>query len=91
MSDNGAFKIDWIDRGREPQCAPDPAYPNGKDLDGAKVLGVPTCKVDLPYPAKRCGLYYVECNICGYIAIITTAGRPDDPRSALFPCKIRTH
>jgi len=29
MSD---FHIKWIDRGREPQCAPDPAYPNGKDL-----------------------------------------------------------
>lgn len=86
---SGSFKIDWIDHKREPKCAPDPAFPNGKDLDGAKELGVPTCKVELPYPAKRCGLYYVECNICGYTAAITTAGRPDDPRSALIPCKMK--
>jgi uncharacterized protein len=31
----GSFKIEWIDRGREPQCPPNPAYPNGVDLDGA--------------------------------------------------------
>lgn len=87
--ENGSFKVEWIDHWREPKCAPDPDYPNGKDLDGAKDLGVPTCKTDLPYPAKRCGLYYVECNICGCNAMITTAGRPDDPRSVLIPCKMK--
>ena len=86
---DGSFKIDWIDSGREPKCAPNPAYPNGIDLDGAKELGVPTCKTDLPYPAKRCGYYHVECNICGHTSIITTAGRSDDPRSVLIPCKIK--
>jgi hypothetical protein len=85
----GSFKIDWIDRGREPQCPPNPAYPNGVDLDGALKLGVPTCKTDLPYPAKRCGLYYVECRLCGCNALITTAGRPDDPRSVVMPCKLQ--
>jgi hypothetical protein len=85
----GSFKINWIDSGREPKCAPNPAYPNGIDLDGAKELGGSTCKTDLPYPAKRCGYYYVECNICGYSLVITTAGRPDDPRSVLVPCKMR--
>ena len=27
------LSIKWVDRGREPQCAPDPKYPNGKDVD----------------------------------------------------------
>jgi hypothetical protein len=85
----GSFKVEWIDRGREPQCPPDPAYPHGVDLDGAKELRVPTCHTVLPYPAKRCGLYYVECKICGSNALITTAGRPDDPRSVLMPCKLK--
>lgn len=86
---SGSFKIEWIDRGREPQCPPNPAYPDGIDLDGAQELGVPTCKTALPYPAKRCGLYYVECKICGSNALITTAGRPDDPRSVCIPCQLK--
>jgi hypothetical protein len=81
MSD---FKIDWIDRGRDPQCAPDPAFPDGKDIDASH--GRPSCKADLPCPAPRCGLYYVECLKCGANAMITTAGRPDDPRSVKLPC-----
>lgn len=85
----GSFKVEWIDRGREPQCPPNPDYPNGVDIDGAKALGVDTCHTNLPYPAKRCGLYYVECNICGSNALITTAGRPDDPRSVLIPCNLK--
>lgn len=77
------FKIDWIDRGREPQCAPDPAYPKGKDIPSIKE---PSCFTALPYPAPRCGLFYVECKVCGTNALITTAGRPDDPRSVRLPC-----
>jgi hypothetical protein len=78
------IKVDWIDAGREPQCEPNPAYPDGMHIDsGAKWF----CRVDLPYPAKRCGWFYVECDICGTNAMITTAGRPDDPRSIDLPCK----
>jgi len=85
------FKIEWHDHGREPQCPPDPAFPNGMDLDCAVwcVEGWPTCKTDLPYPAKRCGYYIVECKLCGFSAAITTAGRPDDPRSFKMGCKKR--
>lgn len=81
-------KVIWNDAGREPQCAPDPEYPNGKDLDMTPFLqdGWPTCKVDLPYPAKRCGVYMVECE-CGLTVAVTTAGRPDDPRSVTVGCK----
>jgi hypothetical protein len=88
MSDK-QFKIDWIDRGREPQSAPDPAYPKGRDIDMSTwcVDGWPSCKADLPYPAKRCGTYIVECKLCGMIGAVTTAGRPDDPRSVRMGCK----
>lgn len=81
------FTVEWIDHGREPQCAPNPRYPDGKDLDVS--LGqTPSCKADLPYPAKRCGLYVVTCGICGLRVAATTAGRPDDPRSLTMPCQL---
>lgn len=84
MSDK--FHIEWHDSGREPQCAPNPAYPNGKPLncsDGAAM----TCVVTLPYPARRCGAYAVECGICGVRVAATTAGRPDDPVSIKVACR----
>jgi hypothetical protein len=78
--------ITWIDRKREPQCPPDPAYPLGVDLDLSE--GMPNaCKVSLPYPARRCGAYVVECPNCGTRVICTTAGRVDDPRSVKLACK----
>lgn len=82
--------IEWRDAGHEPQCQPDPAYPNGKDVDFITphlVDGWPTCKVSLPYPAKRCGVYLVSCEGCGSQVGVTTAGRPDDPRSVVLPCR----
>jgi hypothetical protein len=76
--------IEWQDFGREPQCAPDSNYPAGKDLS----MGVePNCYVELPYPAKRCGLYIISCAKCGLSIGVTTAGRADDPRSIRLPCK----
>jgi len=80
-----AIRVTWHDGGREPQCEPNPAYPKGIDLDvslGAKN----TCSVTLPYPAKRCGHFIVKCRACGTRIAITTAGRPDDPRSVRIPC-----
>jgi hypothetical protein len=79
------FTVDWIDRGREPKCAPDPLFPNGKDVD-ASVGAKRACLVELPYPAKRCGLYVVKCSECGLSVGITTAGRPDDPKSVKVAC-----
>lgn len=78
--------VHWIDSGREPQCPPNPAYPDGVDLD--PIPGQIGCKVDLPYPAKRCGIYTVTCDVCGVRVQITTAGRADDPRSVRMPCNI---
>ena len=80
-----AHTITWIDAHREPQCTPNPAYPLGLDVDVS--FGSETaCKVSLPYPAKRCGAFKVECAACGKIVWLTTAGRIDDPRSVNMAC-----
>ncbi len=79
------MKIEWHDGGREPRCKPNPKYPNGIDLDNTEGAAV-TCKVALPYPAKRCGVYIVECSTCGLRVGVTAAGRPDDPRSIKLAC-----
>jgi hypothetical protein len=81
--------VHWTDRRREPGCPPNPNFPEGVDVDvssGAETF----CDVALPYPAKRCGYYTVTCNLCRYSAILTTAGRPDDPRAIRLPCNLRT-
>ena len=79
------FSIEWIDSGREPQCRSNPNYPTGMDVDVASGAA-DACKVNVPYPAKRCGMYVVQCRLCGYSVAVTTAGRKDDPRSVRFPC-----
>jgi hypothetical protein len=80
--------VEWQDRGREPQCPPNPAYPNGKPLRLTDIVKarVKHCKVDVPYPAKRCGLYVIECQKCGLRVGVTTAGRPDDPTYIELAC-----
>lgn len=78
--------IQWLDLKREPQCPPDPKHPLGVDFDiseGAERV----CSVPLPYPAKRCGVYVVTCDVCRLRIAITTAGRPDDPRSLKVACR----
>lgn len=78
--------ITWLDREREPQVAPNPAFPHGIDIPPAWPER-PFCVVQLPYPAKRVGLYVINCTRCGVSVGVTTAGRPDDPRSAAINCK----
>jgi hypothetical protein len=82
-----AIKVRWIDAHREPQCEPNPKYPKGMDVNLALANERKCCVTTLPYPALRIGAYLVECDICGFRAYITTAGRPDDPRSARLPCR----
>ena len=84
------FRIDWLDREREPTEEPDPDFPNGIDLDMAAGRW-PSCKVTLPYPTPRCGLFYVKCSVCGVNIMISTAGRPDDPRSVRLACERMRH
>jgi hypothetical protein len=76
----------WVDRGFEPTQQSDPAYPQGKDMDGAN-RALPYCSTKLPYPAKRCGYHHLICNLCGLSVAVSTAGRPDDPRSLTVNCK----
>ena len=83
-----SIHVHWVDRGREPTQPPDPNYPNGIDVDlaaGDRLM--PSCKTELPYPAKRVGYYVATCAKCGTKLIITTAGRVDDPRSVRLLCK----
>jgi hypothetical protein len=73
--------ITWIDR---------PAFPDGIDIP-PQFPERASCKVLLPYPAKRIGLYVVNCHRCGVSVACTTAGRPDDPRSMTINCKGSAH
>jgi hypothetical protein len=83
------FRIEWIDTGREPQCPPNPAYPDGKDIPSPRhgEPGFRFCVAQLPYPAKRCGVYIVKCLRCGFRIGVTTAGRVDDPKSVEIECQ----
>lgn len=86
MSDDH-FKVEWIDAGREPKCPPNPNYPDGIDLD-TSMGHETTCTVELEHPAKRCGYWSVRCGKCGQRILVTTAGRPDDPRSLKLACRL---
>jgi hypothetical protein len=82
------IKVRWIDSLREPKIPSNPAYPNGIDLDCSDGAS-PSCVMELPYPAKRCGCYTIMCEDCGLATVVTTAGRRDDPRSIKLACKIK--
>jgi hypothetical protein len=79
------LNVRWVDHGRKAQCPPDPRYPDGVDVkipsDGSAI-----CGTALPYPAPQCGVWMIECDVCGQTAAVTAAGRPDDPRSVSLPC-----
>ena len=79
------IKVTFISHRRKAQCPPNPAYPEGIDIDASD--GATTCcKASLPYPAECCGVWLAVCKACGQSAAITAAGRPDDPRSVTFAC-----
>jgi len=81
------FEIVWYDDGRDPKSPPDPSYPDGIDLDLSRGR-LNYCETNLMHPTPRCGKYYIKCNKCGITALITTAGRADDPRSIKLACKL---
>jgi len=83
---NPAMKVAWLDEGRHAHHPADPAYPNGIDVDCSGGASL-TCTQPLPYPAERCGQYFIVCEACGRTVIITAAGRRDDPRSVTIACK----
>lgn len=87
MSSN-KFKIKWFDHKKEPTEKPNPKYPNGIDIL-THIDNRPFCISNLPYPAKRCGVYVVTCQKCKMQVMVTTAGRPDDPRSISISCDLK--
>lgn len=79
--------VRFIDAGRTAQEKPDPKFPEGMPVNLAPHALAKTCTRNLPYPAPRCGQYSIRCRVCGFTAIITVAGRADDPRIITMPCK----
>jgi hypothetical protein len=84
------LKVTWVDSGFWPNNEPDPSYPKGIDLDISRG-NIKTCSTPLPYPAKRCGHFVIECASCGLRVAATTAGRVDDPRSIKVACRLQPH
>lgn len=78
--------VKFNDSGREPTQKPNPEYLDGIDVNCAPP-GMKSCTRNLPYPAPRCGTYSIVCRTCGYTALVTVAGRRDDPRTITIPCK----
>lgn len=81
------LNVKWIDGHRIARLRPNPNYPMGIDVD-TSAGAVKTCTTSLPYPAERCGFYQIKCERCGLTALISTAGRLDDPRSVRVACKL---
>ena len=85
MSDK---EVKFIPSGRgKAQCPPDPAYPHGIRLTPPG--SGPSCYVELPYPAPECGMFLVVCKTCDATALITAAGRPDDPTGVDMHCRMK--
>jgi hypothetical protein len=77
------FEVHWKDGEREPQVPFNREYPWGIDVKACD-----GCKVELPWPAPRCGLWFVKCTYCKSSMVITAAGRVDDPRSVVLKCRL---
>ena len=78
--------VKFNDSGREPSQKADPRFPRGMTISMARP-GQTSCTYNLPYPAPRCGIYSISCNICGLTVAVTVAGRADDPNKITLPCK----
>jgi hypothetical protein len=83
----GQFLVDWIDLHRSSDAPADPAWPCGSAIDVA-LDALTACRLELPWPAERCGLWIVTCRRCGFHIRLETAGRADDPCSVKIPCRL---
>jgi len=88
MAEQHHFKLKFIKTADRATNPADPAYPKGMTIDQTAGRR-PACRVQLPYPAECPGVFVLTCEACDFRAVITTAGRADDPRSVLFPCHRR--
>jgi hypothetical protein len=82
--------VTWCSHDRKARCAPDPDFPDGKDIDVAG-KAASACQVALPYPAACCGVWLITYTECGLNVGVTAAGRPDDPKTVRIACKERDH
>jgi hypothetical protein len=85
---NSNLSITFLTTGRMPEFAPDPAFPEGRTIDGRQG-GEPSCSVSLPYPAPCCGFMQVTCETCKQRLTISVAGRIDDPHTVRLPCRTK--
>ena len=84
-----SFTTEWHWRSREPaKSPPDPNYPYGIAID-LSAGHSPACEEVLAYPAPGVGTWLLVCDVCGYSAAVTAAGRADDPTKVLVPCKAK--
>ena len=74
----------WISERRKARNPPNPAFPDGLDLDIS--AGRPACSLALDYPAPCVGAWLIKCALCGMSVVVAAAGRPDDPRAIKIPC-----
>lgn len=81
---NPNHELVWITHGRTATCESDPQYPDGMEVDCGQR---PACAVTVPYPAPCCGVWLVQCSKCGVRIGVTAAGRTDDVRKIMVPCK----
>lgn len=80
--------VKFIASGRgKAQCRPNSYYPYGMELDLCS--GLPGEWIELPYPAPECGVFIIEGDQIGCIAI-TAAGRSDDPKKVKLPWRAKT-
>lgn len=79
------ISIEWKGAGRKATQPPNPGYPKGIVVRGKD--NVPACKAIPKYPAPECGVWLLECSICGSSIAVTAAGRIDDPCEIWVPCK----
>ena len=87
MSDS-PFSVRWVLRRKGlARSLPDPNYPYGIALDVSRE-GEPACECVLTYPAPGVGSWVLTCEVCGATAVVTAAGRADDPTKVRLPCKV---
>lgn len=82
------FSIEFMPSGRgKAQCPSDPKFPQGKIFDLRLIENVASCDVDLEWPSPECGAWVIRCQECKSSALVTCAGRKDDPIKIKINCK----
>jgi hypothetical protein len=83
----GQFLVDWVDLHRSSDAPADPAFPAGSPIDVA-LDALRACRIELPWPAERCGIWLVTCQKCGLYIRLKTTGKADDPNSLRVACRL---